>query len=81
MLKFIIPSHLGIDTPEEMPLIELISRLREMGYRLVSVGNGNMEAMQSIDIDKPEWDNVCAGCQRRKRQCVCSHYNSDDPTF
>lgn len=29
-------------------------------------------------IDRPAWDEVCDGCGRRKRSCLCSSHNSDD---
>jgi len=74
-----IPDHLGIDAPDDMPIIELAQRLQELGYELTNSGHGDLVAVPNNQpvpeyIDRPEWDDVCPGCFQRRRSCICGNY-------
>jgi len=70
-----VPAFLGIDAPDEMPILELASRLAEKGYHLENTLGGDVRAVPIYD-DKPQWDEVCSrGCGQRKRECICSLIN------
>lgn len=51
MHKIHIPSHLGIETPESLPFIELAVTLANKGYTLRNRMDGDLEAVQVPGIE------------------------------
>jgi hypothetical protein len=65
-----LPYGRGLETPEDMPFIELAARLADIGYRLVNTGNGDLRAEPikpcehlSLVRDDGQWE--CVRCETR----------------